>query len=523
MEVLNSSNLPVFQISDVDQVKRFLSLGSENGTYYISERDLTAINVASIENMLTSEDGRNDLLDIIKDYAVNRKCKKQEPLVYLLASCCTYRVNDPDFVSYRTKSYELVPQVCTIPTTLFMFIHYCKQLCKTKYNSNGWNNLHKRAISNWYKNKNASNLVYSLTKYKDRCGYTHKDVLRLAHIKPETEDQKLIFKYVASGYDSMCQDYHLVDSDVLEFIKDYERVKSATDVDMVVEGINRWKFAREHIPTNHLNNTDVWAALLPHMADIATLRNLNKLTSCGLFDNNFFIDMIQKKISNIKDIHPMHLLIALRMYNKGSGFRGSMTWNPVSHIVDALDKQFYKLFKTVKPTGKRVCIAMDVSASMQGAQAIGTECMSCAEVCCALAMVMKANDASVDVMGFSTGFVPLRIDPEESIETNMRRITNLPFQATDISLPFRHSLTHNKSYDAFVVLTDNETTFTINPTNELRRYRSTMKIPHCKLVVVAMAANSFSIADPNDKNMLDVAGFDASVPDVINEFIRGEI
>jgi len=49
-----------------------------------------------------------------------------------------------------------------------------------------------------------------------------------------------------------------------------------------------------------------------------------------------------------------------------------------------------------------------------------------------------------------------------------------------------------------------------------------MKIPHCKLIVVAMTSNNVSIADPNDKNMLDIAGFDASVPDIINDFIRDD-
>ena len=41
-----------------------------------------------------------------------------------------------------------------------------------------------------------------------------------------------------------------------------------------------------------------------------------------------------------------------------------------------------------------------------------------------------------------------------------------------------------------------------------------------KLVVVAMAANQYSIADPNDAYQMDVAGFDASVPAVVSNFIR---
>ena len=521
MEVYNSSGHVAFQISDIDQVKRFLSLGSDNGTYYIAERDLVALNVQSIQRVLDSEKDRCKLLDMIEDYAKNAKCKKQEPLVYLLACCCTYKIDDVDVLDFRSNAYNLVSTVCFIPTTLFMFINYCKQICKANHGSSGWNNLHKRAISKWYKDKHPSSLAYQVTKYKDRCGYSHKDVFRLAHVKPDTLEQEWLFKYITKGYESVCQENMI--SVVAGFVREYEVIKNSTDEQAVIAAICKWKFAREHIPSVMLKHAAIWAALLPHMPDIAMLRNLNKMTICGLFQDDGYVNMIEKRILGIRDMHPMHLLIALRMYSKGSGHRGSLSWAPNSQIVKALDSQFYKLFDKTRPTGKRICVAMDVSASMLSAHALGSECMSCAEACCALAMVMKASDPHVDVMGFSSGFVPLQIDPTESIEINLRRISSLPFQSTDISLPFRYSLTHGLDYDAFIVLTDNETTFTTKPIDELRKYRTVMKIPSCKLVVVAMASNNFTIADPNDRNMLDVCGFDSSVPDVINEFIREEM
>jgi 60 kDa SS-A/Ro ribonucleoprotein len=38
------------------------------------------------------------------------------------------------------------------------------------------------------------------------------------------------------------------------------------------------------------------------------------------------------------------------------------------------------------------------------------------------------------------------------------------------------------------------------------------------LVVVGMASNGFTIADPNDSGMLDVVGFDSATPNVISGF-----
>ena len=126
-------------------------------------------------------------------------------------------------------------------------------------------------------------------------------------------------------------------------------------------------------------------------------------------------------------------------------------------------------------------------------------------------------------MGFSSEFVQLNIDPFRRLDDNLRTISNLPFSSTDISLPFTWALEKNKKYDAFIVLTDNETNSNkIKPIDALNLYRNKMNIQNCKLIVVAMTATNFSIADPNDKYMLDIPGFDINVPDIINDFIKDD-
>ena len=50
----------------------------------------------------------------------------------------------------------------------------------------------------------------------------------------------------------------------------------------------------------------------------------------------------------------------------------------------------------------------------------------------------------------------------------------------------------------------------VHPHKALRAYRERTGIP-AKLVVVGMTATGFSIADPDDGGMLDIAGFDHGV------------
>lgn len=50
-----------------------------------------------------------------------------------------------------------------------------------------------------------------------------------------------------------------------------------------------------------------------------------------------------------------------------------------------------------------------------------------------------------------------------------------------------------------------------------------MNIPDAKLVVMGMASTGFTIADPTDPGMLDICGFDSAVPELLKEFVLGNI
>jgi len=72
----------------------------------------------------------------------------------------------------------------------------------------------------------------------------------------------------------------------------------------------------------------------------------------------------------------------------------------------------------------------------------------------------------------------------------------------------------------FITYTDSETwAGNIHPAQALRQYRSEF-VGDAKAVVVGMTSNGFTLADPNDRGMLDVVGFDTTAPAVIADFVR---
>jgi 60 kDa SS-A/Ro ribonucleoprotein len=91
----------------------------------------------------------------------------------------------------------------------------------------------------------------------------------------------------------------------------------------------------------------------------------------------------------------------------------------------------------------------------------------------------------------------LPITPRQRLEDVIQVISGLNFGGTDCSLPMLLAIEKEYEIDTFIIYTDNETW-----AGEI------------------MTPTQFSIADPNDAGMLDVAGFDTSTPQVISEFSK---
>ena len=95
--------------------------------------------------------------------------------------------------------------------------------------------------------------------------------------------------------------------------------------------------------------------------------------------------------------------------------------------------------------------------------------------------------------------------------------------STDCAAPMLYAKKNKLKVDVFIVYTDCETWVgKVHPAKALQRYRAAMGID-ARLIVCAMTANDFTIADPNDRGMLDMAGFDSAAPEVIRTFATGEL
>ena len=92
---------------------------------------------------------------------------------------------------------------------------------------------------------------------------------------------------------------------------------------------------------------------------------------------------------------------------------------------------------------------------------------------------------------------------------------------TDCAKPMLYAKENNLKVDVFIIYTDCETwAGPVHPSEALKQYRAQSGID-AKLIVCAMTSSGFTLADPDDRGMLDMAGFDSAAPDIIREFVLG--
>lgn len=304
------------------------------------------------------------------------------------------------------------------------------------------------------------------------------------------------------------------------------------DVPLACALIRSGRLVREHVPTTLFGSKEIWLTLLETMPLEALLRNLGKLTQIGVAAEKHreIVARLTNQAEVLKArIHPIKALIASKVYTNGCGDSGSLTWTPNTYISVALTDLFRISYGVVTPTGKRIMLGIDVSGSMSS-QVLGSKVLTCRDASIAMALLYLETEKNVSALAFSNTLTDLlapssrnRLTRGMTLQQALSATHGMNFSSTDCVLPIQHAIKHNILIDAFIILTDNET-YAPNehPQNALVRYRELTGI-QAKLIVLGMTGNCFTIADPTDRNTLNLAGFDTSTPEIASMFMRGEI
>jgi 60 kDa SS-A/Ro ribonucleoprotein len=516
----NAAGGYVFKVGKMEAIKRFLILGAESGFYQTGQK-LTLKRVSDIEDVART-DKVFELIDLIVSVSVEGRAPKQDPAIFALALVIATTEDD----AARSYAYQQVDKVCRTGTTLFMFAEFLKNLRGGK----GFGMGARKAFKRWYEGKDIERLGYQLTKYKNREGWSHADLIKLARPTKSSEDE--LFRHLMDYTLGRVEDPSrvLLPKAVTGNLKalEWENTPSAK-VSELISIIKTYGLSWEMLPSSALNNEAVWTALLENnnVPLGALLRQLSRLTRIGVIvplggKTQLVVDRLTDRDALAKArLHPMTILLAQKAYALGHSTqaRSTATWVPNQRIIAALDEAFHLAFKFAEPTGLRYLVGVDTSGSM-GARIADVPNMTASEGGAAMACVIANIEPEVHTIGFDAYTYPLSIRKGMTLQEATWEARAHTGRMTDVSCVIRYAREQKIQVDVFVLMTDNETYAGPAHTHEeLAKYRKETGID-AKLVVVATNASRSSVADPKDPRTLDVVGFDSSVPQVISAFAK---
>ena len=535
--VANNAGGFVFKLEEWKQLDRFLILGSEGGTFYVSEKKLTAENANKVL-LLLQKDGLKVVAKTV-EMLTSGRAPKPDTAIFVLALAAA-KGDD----ATRKAALAAVPSALKTGTQLLKFVDTVNEL-------RGWGRGLKKAIQLWFKGRKAETLALQLVKYKQREGWSMKDVLRLAKPVPADDVQGKLFGWTAKRDNAAWAKAPVAPGDkALDFVWAAEQASglklvaenadtaeakailaeaNQASVKKLVDLIVTYRLPREALPTEALNRAEVWEALLQEMPMTAMIRNLGTMSKIGLLKP--LSDAEKLVAGRLTDaarlrgakVHPIQVLSALRTYSSGRGVRSAATWTVSSKIVESLDEAFELSFGAVEPAGTRHLLGLDVSASMTGGEIAGVPGLTPNVASAALAIVTARTEPWTAIMGFDEGIRELGVTAKDSIVDATKKVSAINGGGTDAALPMIWALQNKIQVDTFVVLTDSETwAGKIQPVQALEKYRQATGIG-AKLIVVGMTSTGFTIADPNDAGMLDVVGFDGATPAFMAKFAKGDL
>ncbi|WP_280505343.1 TROVE domain-containing protein, partial [Nocardia farcinica] len=258
-QVRNNAGGYTFTVTPRTRLRRFLTLGADGGTYYVNARELTRENAEIVVRF--AQERCAELVAEIVAISIGGRAPRQNPALFALAAATA--LGDE---AGRRLALDALPSVARTGTHLFLFARYVEQF-------RGWGRGLRRAVAGWYIAEPVDDLAYQVLKYRQREGWSHRDLLRLSHPVTDEDERKRLFDWIC-GRDADVAGLRLLDG----FLR-----AAAAKPAAVPELVREYRLSWEMLPDAALAEPAVWEALLDNgMPQTALLRQLPRLTRLGL-------------------------------------------------------------------------------------------------------------------------------------------------------------------------------------------------------------------------------------------------
>lgn len=489
-DIKNEAGGKAYKRTSKQALAQFAVTGCFNNTFYVSAAD----QLATVKKLLTEVD--STFIAKVAVYAREKGTMKDMP-AYLVAYLST---RDP--VMFRKVFHRVI-------NNGKMLRNFVQIIRSGQVGRKSLGSLPKKMVREFFDKKSDETL------FRNSVGSNPAltDIIKLAHVKPNTPSKEALFKYLL-GVDYNADALCTLVKEFEEWKKDPS--KTAPDVDFrQLTGIPL--------------STDAWATIAENAPFQATRMNLNTFARHNVFKNN--VRLARVIADRLKDpdeikrskVLPYQLMVAF------TEIVNEVPYEVREALQDALDIAI----DNVPAIEGKVYVFPDVSGSMHSAvtgyRKGATSAVNCIQVAALIAAAILRKNPSAEIIAFSDRLNHVRLNPRDSVMTNAQILSGLPSGGTDCSLPLRYLNEKASKGDACIYISDNESWIdTVNPRNtwygrsgtasmdEWRKFKSRNK--GAKLVCIDLTPNT-SVQLKDSPDVLNVGGFSDAVFDVVAAFL----
>ena len=415
--------------------------------------------------------------------APNVSAPSNEGALFALALACAAADEDT-----RRRALAAVPRVARSATDLLAFAAFADGL-------RGWGRGLRRGVARWFTEPAADVLAGQAVALPRRDGWTLRDLLRLTHPVSPDADHRALFDWIAHPDDRTAI---AKAAEMFPVIEGFHRLRETTSDGEGADLISRFGLPAGAVPAARLTSPQVWAALLAAMSPAKMVRNLAQLDASGVLTAGSeaaaaVVTLLGGNaqagpaFGELERAHPFDLLAAREALASGGGA-------PTGAIVDALDQAFLEAMDDAAPSGLRLLVAVDTSASM-GRQRAGNSGLTAAEAAAALAMLYGRTEPAVQVVGFDTLVhhpAPFRLQRFDEVVAALAPGSNGAAFAnrsrgSGLAAPIEYARQHQLVFDGIVIVTDQSPPGDAHPFQAFGDYRERVN-PKAKLAVLALSA-----------------------------------
>ncbi|GAB6023400.1 60 kDa SS-A/Ro ribonucleoprotein [Chamberlinius hualienensis] len=530
------------ETADLNRVVNYVLLGHNDGCFYqTGKRNLASLvqRLTYIEKLISEKRGP-EVVKVLSQLSGeengtdNRSTLDNNYRIFALIHCTL-----SDDLETKKAAFEAFPVICPTAKDLLSYINLTQQLARR---STGWGRAQRKAVSKWYNEKSAKDLVTTCFTYTSSRGWTHRDIVRLAHVKPTNKATAAVLIYMKKGLDAMLKDFEndVEAADVVSYIKAIHSLHHTTDEKEAAYLIERHGLQLEMIQSTMRKSPEIWRTLIPLLPLQKVLLHLRRFAQIGFLNPNSIV--YSSILDQLKDhsklptsnLHPVDVFLALKKYEDLG--KNVSTRNPPTTanfrlpkrrlntaVVDALHNMFTaSLQKCVKPLNKKLLVTVDVRNPMVHSKVHGCPQLTPALASAIVILSLLNADDDVTVTAFSSHDLKiLDLSKDMSLLEIAKRMRETPMGPVNCLKPLQWAKQHNKPFDAFIVLTDNQ----VKPSDlrlgeTLAQYRAALNLPNSRLFLCSLSARRLIAPSTELNGVIEIGGFDSYVPRMIANFIQ---